>query len=70
MSSPHPPAAPKKGGARLLPIGLVVLLIAAAGGYYLYERSKNKPEPSPDEFQALKPFFTRLGQNQSLAETG
>ncbi|HJZ57777.1 MAG TPA: phosphate/phosphite/phosphonate ABC transporter substrate-binding protein [Gemmataceae bacterium] len=68
MSSPQPPTPPKTGGSRLLPVGFVLLLVVAAGGYYLYERSKNKPEPPPDEFQALKPFFTQLGKSQTLAE--
>jgi phosphonate transport system substrate-binding protein len=66
MSSPQSHPAPRTRGSLLLPIGLVVVLLAAAGGYYWYERSKNQP-PAIDEFQNLKPFFTKLGENQSLA---
>lgn len=65
MSSP---AAPKPAGRRSYAFTalLVVVLVGAAGGYYLYERSKN-PEPGPvDEFAGLKDYFRQLAAGPAL----
>ncbi len=68
MSTPAPAPAPKPrkrvSGLTLL---LLLVILGAAGGYYWYEQRKNKPEPV-DEFLSLRPFFLKLGENQSLAD--
>ena len=58
--------APARRGSYLFTGLLVVALVAAAGGYYLYERSKN-PEPGPvDEFAAMKDYFRQLAAGPKL----
>jgi phosphonate transport system substrate-binding protein len=68
MTTPQPtsPAA-KAGGSRWFSLGLVVLALGAAGGYYAYVRSQNQPPPPVDEFDNLRGYFQRVGQGLKLA---
>jgi phosphonate transport system substrate-binding protein len=66
--APNPaPAAPLKKRLLSAPtLVLAAILVAAGVGYYLYVRSENATPPV-DEFNSLKGYFSRLGQNQKLA---
>jgi phosphonate transport system substrate-binding protein len=66
MSSPQP-AAPNRRNSYTLTLGLIALLVAGAGGYYLYTKAQN-PEPPPvDEFAGMKGYFAGLRANETLA---
>jgi hypothetical protein len=67
MTTPQPtsPPAPKAGGSRWFGIGLVVLAVAAAGGYYLYVKSQNPIPPPPDK--NLREYCLRVGQGLKMA---
>ncbi|MBN9122999.1 MAG: phosphate/phosphite/phosphonate ABC transporter substrate-binding protein [Planctomycetes bacterium] len=79
MSEPIPSSAPAQGAPAPVPpaarksswkytLGLIAVLVAGAGGYYLYVRAQN-PEPPPvDELTELKAYLTRLAANQKLAD--
>jgi phosphonate transport system substrate-binding protein len=69
MTTPQPtsPSAPKAGGSHWPAIGLVALLVAAAGGYYAYERSQNPTPPPVDEFDNMREYFRRVGQGLKMA---
>lgn len=69
MTTPQPPtpAAPKAGGSRWLSIGLVVLALGAAGGYYAYVQSEHKPPPPVDDLEGMRGWFERVGQGLKMA---
>ena len=69
MTTPQPtsPPAPKAGGSRWFSIGLVVLAMAATGGYYAYVRWQNQPPPPIDEFDVMREYFRRIGQGLKMA---
>src|SRR5438067_151681 len=68
MTTPQPtPPAQKRGGSHWPAIGLVALLVAAAGGYYAYVRSQNRVEPADEYRELQKGYFARLGPALKLA---
>ncbi|MDY3552493.1 hypothetical protein R5W24_001576 [Gemmata sp. JC717] len=44
------------------------LAVAAAGGYYFYEKSRNPLPPPVDEIKSLKDYVARLATTQKLAD--
>jgi phosphonate transport system substrate-binding protein len=66
MTAPQPAPAPNRGGSYLPVVGLIVLLAAAAGGYFLYTKFRT-PTPA-DELAMLRTFIKQASQKQTLAD--
>ncbi|MFO0825535.1 MAG: phosphate/phosphite/phosphonate ABC transporter substrate-binding protein [Gemmataceae bacterium] len=60
------PPAPKTSTWKYT-LGLVVLALAAGGGWYAYTMQANPVPPPPDELQALKFYIQHISKTQSLA---
>ena len=67
-AQPLTPATPSaRRGVSALTLGLVVLLLAAAGAFYAYT-VYSQPDPTPpDELTALKSYLAHLGRTFATA---
>jgi phosphonate transport system substrate-binding protein len=65
---PAPATPPARRGVSAFTLGLIALLLAAAGAFYAYT-VYSQPDPTPpDELTALKSYLAHLGRTQKLKD--